>query len=66
MKENKNWKKTDRLISDQPEPVDVRFVSSGFFDRLVYFESGFWITLSILLTLITPAVFLSPLALRSI
>lgn len=66
MKENKNWKKTDRLIPDQPESVDVRFVSSGLFDRLVYFESGFWITLSILLTLITPAVFLSPLALRSI
>ncbi len=39
MKENKNWKKTDRLIPDQPESVDVRFVSSGLFDRMVYYRN---------------------------
>lgn len=39
MKENKNWKKQIALFLIKPESVDVRFVSSGLFDRLVYYRN---------------------------
>lgn len=69
MKENKNWKKQIALflISQNLSMFGSSVV--GF--SIVWYitvttESGFWITLSTLATLIPPAVFLSPLALRSI
>ena len=64
MKENKNWKKQIALflISQNLSMFGSSVV--GF--SIVWYitvttESGFWITLSTLATLITPAVFLSPL-----
>ena len=38
-KKKEKLEKTDRLIPDQPESVDVRFVSSRLFDRLVYYRN---------------------------
>lgn len=39
MKENKNWKKQIALFLISQNLSDVRFISSGLFDRLVYYRN---------------------------